>query len=54
MIHANPPEAREQLSRMIPMQRLGTPKEVASTAVFLASDSAGYVAGAELKVAGDI
>ncbi len=39
-------------SKMTPLGRLGTPEEVASAAVFLASDEAGYVSGHTLAVAG--
>ncbi len=39
-------------SKVTPLGRLGTPEEVASAAVFLASDEAGYVSGHTLAVAG--
>ncbi len=35
-----------------PMQRFGTPEEVASLAVLLASDEARYINGAELNIDG--
>ncbi len=35
-----------------PMQRAGTPEEVAETVLFLASGAASYVTGANLSVAG--
>lgn len=37
-----------------PLRRFGTPKEVASLAVFLASDESAYVTGSELHVDGGI
>jgi NAD(P)-dependent dehydrogenase (short-subunit alcohol dehydrogenase family) len=37
-----------------PMQRAGTPDEVASTVLFLASEAASYVTGANLAVAGGV
>jgi NAD(P)-dependent dehydrogenase (short-subunit alcohol dehydrogenase family) len=37
-----------------PMQRAGTPEEVASTVLFLTSDAASYVTGANLFVAGGL
>ncbi len=39
-------------SKMTPLRRLGTPAEVASAAVFLASDEASYITGHTLAVAG--
>ena len=36
------------------MNRLGTPSEVAMTAVFLASDEAGYITGEDIKVDGGL
>jgi len=43
-ITANPQAKHTVLSR-IPMQRLGTPDEIAKVAVFLASDNASYITG---------
>lgn len=37
-----------------PMRRFGTPQEVASVAVLLASDAARYMAGAELTIDGEM
>jgi NAD(P)-dependent dehydrogenase (short-subunit alcohol dehydrogenase family) len=37
---------------MIPVGRVGRPEEVASAALFLASDQSSFVAGAELVVDG--
>ncbi|WP_343614497.1 SDR family NAD(P)-dependent oxidoreductase [Novosphingobium sp.] len=39
-------------SRMVPMHRLGTPREVADAILFLASDEASYITGITLDVAG--
>jgi NAD(P)-dependent dehydrogenase (short-subunit alcohol dehydrogenase family) len=41
-------------AKRAPMQRAGTPEEVASTVLFLASDDASYVTGANLVVAGGL
>ncbi|WP_327752237.1 SDR family oxidoreductase (plasmid) [Sphingobium sp. SJ10-10] len=48
------PEAvlRELLDRRFPMRRAGTAEEVASAALFLASDEASYITGASLPVDG--
>jgi glucose 1-dehydrogenase len=45
-------ERLKELETMIPVGRLGTPDEVASVAVFLASDEAGYVTGSTYYVDG--
>lgn len=42
----------EKMANQIPMQRLGTPHEVASTIYFLCSTHASYVNGAELPING--
>ncbi|WP_020124966.1 SDR family oxidoreductase [Streptomyces canus] len=42
-----------QLSR-IPAGRMGDPRELAATVVFLASDAAGYITGQTLPVDGGI
>ena len=48
-------EAKEQMAMLVratPMQRLGKPEEVANAALFLASDEASYITGAELVIDG--
>lgn len=48
---------REETNRRFarqPIARLGEPEEVASTSLFLASDEAGYLAGAEIAVDGGL
>ena len=47
-------QAREGLSGQIPLQRLGSPDEVASAVAFLASEDAAYVTGAVLNVSGGL
>lgn len=45
-------EALERAPAVVPMGRVGEPEEVAEAIAWLASDNAGYVAGANLRVAG--
>jgi NAD(P)-dependent dehydrogenase (short-subunit alcohol dehydrogenase family) len=46
------PALRKALVDETPMRRLGTGKEIAEAALFLASDAASYITGAELVVDG--
>ncbi len=46
------PGRADRLRAAIPMQRVGTPEEVAETVLWLASDAASYVTGALLDVSG--
>ena len=45
-------EVRNTLTSRIPFRRLGQPDEIASAALFLASDDSSYVGGADLHVDG--
>lgn len=47
-----PPEERSAVRNSIPMKRIGRPEEVAYAGLFLASDEASYVTGAEIVVDG--
>jgi len=38
--------------KLVPMKRIGTPREVADAVLYLASDEASYVTGTTLNVAG--
>lgn len=51
-IAALPDTVREQISRSVPMGRLGDPEEVAAAAVWLCSDQAGFITGATLPIDG--
>ena len=49
--------AKKVLSKMdkvIPLNRMGTPEEIASAVVFLASDEAGFITGQTLSVSGGL
>lgn len=50
--HLLPEEALDYLASQTALQRLGRPDEIAKTMLFLASDEAGYITGAELLVDG--
>ncbi len=52
MTAAMTPEARALLSKQIPLERLGTPSDVAGTVAFLASDAASYITGQVIVVDG--
>jgi 3-oxoacyl-[acyl-carrier protein] reductase len=52
MTNAMTPEARSALIASIPLERLGSPKDVASTVAFLASEHASYITGQVLVVDG--
>lgn len=45
---------RERMESEVPVRRLGTPEDIAHTAVFLASDEASYVSGVVVPVDGGI
>ncbi len=53
-VWAQVPQRREPTERSIPLGRFGTPQEVASLALFLASDDAAYVTGAAIVVDGGL
>jgi NAD(P)-dependent dehydrogenase (short-subunit alcohol dehydrogenase family) len=50
----NPAEAKEAVRRKIPIGRIATPEEVASCALFLASDDSRYVTGNVIFVDGGL
>ena len=47
-----PPETKARIAELNPMKRLGPPEDVVGACVFLASDAASYVNGAQLPVDG--
>jgi 3alpha(or 20beta)-hydroxysteroid dehydrogenase len=50
--YAEPKDKVNQRYAMVPLQRVGDPEEVARTSLFLASDDASYLCGAEIAVDG--
>lgn len=54
MTDALPDKAKEELKRLIPMDRLGRPEDVAEAVLFLVSESANYITGQVLNVNGGI
>lgn len=46
------PERLNMSFRRVPLQRIGQPSEIANASLFLASDEASYITGAELAVDG--
>jgi 3-oxoacyl-[acyl-carrier protein] reductase len=47
-----PPDVRQEVAQAHPLRRLGTPADVAAATLFLASESAGWLTGATLDIAG--
>ena len=54
MTAAMTPEARATMSQQIPLERLGTPEDIATVVTFLASDRAAYITGQVLVVDGGL
>ncbi|MDQ1517755.1 MAG: 3-oxoacyl-[acyl-carrier protein] reductase [Actinomycetota bacterium] len=47
-------ERQAELTRLVPLARLGTPDEVGATVAFLCSEAAGYITGAAIPVDGGL
>ena len=54
MTDALPDKAKEELKRLIPMDRLGKPEDVAEAVLFLVSEASSYITGHILNVNGGI
>ena len=48
------PKAKKNLAKLIPLQRIGRPEDVANAILFLLSDESQYITGTELIVDGGI
>ncbi|HWP15375.1 MAG TPA: SDR family oxidoreductase [Xanthobacteraceae bacterium] len=48
----HPPGRVERITPSVPMQRAGTPEEIAETVLFLLSDASSYTTGTNIRVAG--
>ncbi|MEP7381478.1 MAG: 3-oxoacyl-[acyl-carrier-protein] reductase [Gemmatimonadota bacterium] len=54
MTAAMTPEARQSMGQQIPLERLGTPDDIAGVVTFLASDRAAYITGQVIVVDGGL
>jgi len=54
MTEVLPEKAKEELKRLIPMERLGQPEDVAHAVLFLVSETSSYITGNILNVNGGI
>jgi NAD(P)-dependent dehydrogenase (short-subunit alcohol dehydrogenase family) len=50
----DPGAARKKLPRDIPLGRLGQPAEIAALCVYLLSDAAAFITGADLPIDGGL
>jgi len=54
MTEVLPEKVKEELKRLIPMERLGKPEDIAEAVLFLVSEGSNYITGHVLKVNGGI
>ena len=47
-------KAKKQLSKSIPLQRVGKPQDIANAIMFLLSDEGNYITGTEITVDGGL
>ena len=48
------PKAKKQLTKIIPLQRIGKPMDIANTILFLLSNEGSYITGTEITVDGGL
>ena len=48
------PETKKNLSKLIPLKRVGKPTDIANSAIFLLSDESSFITGTELIVDGGL
>ena len=48
------PKAKKNLTKLIPLKRIGKPEDIANTILFLLSDQSEYITGTEVIVDGGI
>jgi 3-oxoacyl-[acyl-carrier protein] reductase len=53
-LNGKTPETIERMAKMAPLERLGTPEDIASAVAFLVSDDAGWVNGQTLRANGGV
>jgi len=54
MTDALPEKAKDELKKLIPMERLGKPEDVAEAVLFLVCEESSYITGQVLNVNGGI
>ena len=47
-----PAEVQQRVAQSLPLRRLGEPRDIASAALFLASEASSWITGHTLDVAG--
>ena len=48
------PESKKNLSKVIPLKRVGKPTDIANSAIFLLSDESSFITGTELIIDGGL
>ena len=48
------PNAKKNLEKFIPLNRVGKPSDISNTCIFLLSDEANYITGTEIVVDGGL